>query len=63
MNAGDRVSWSLSDGTGGTGVVVEETTQTHVLVAVDPSPDATRQFYREAHIVIFCAKSWLEALS
>lgn len=60
-----RVGWTLKDGSKGTGRVLAmfSATETeldgHVLVAVDPKPDAPSALSREVHPVIWCTVTWL----
>lgn len=60
---GDRVRWTLKDGTQGTGRCCSAELDGEVLVAVDPlKPDANRKLAQsslEFHPVICCTVTWL----
>jgi len=59
VKRGARVGWTLKDGTPGKGTVISDEADGHVLVAVDPKPDAPSAFTREVHPVIYCTVTWL----
>lgn len=56
---GNRVSWTLKDGSVGKGTIAFDEADGRVLVAVDPKPDAPSAFSREVHPVIWCTATWL----
>lgn len=61
LKAGDRVTWTLLDGTKGLGTIAADPTSTHAFVAVDPLKLAPglRQSSLEFHPVIWCTLTWL----
>lgn len=64
MKKGTRVGWTLKNGETGSGTVISDEEDGHVLIAVDPPAmvlrgPVQRQDLLEFHPVIFCAVTWL----
>jgi len=60
---GQRVCWTLKDGSRGEGVTATDEIDGHIMVAVDPlQPDPNRKYAQsslEFHPLIFCTVTWL----
>lgn len=56
MKKGTKVNWVTASGVHGSGILISDETDGHVLVAVD-APQG------EEHRVIYCTVTWLTAVS